>query len=268
MRPLLAERLAASLAIAAILIAARPVPHDEIVKVRGQNLHVQITGGGGPTVVFEAGLGNDTSTWRAVAGPVSRFARVVLYDRAGLGKSLPLAHPGVPVTADAVAASLHALLRKIGLRRPFILVGHSLGGLYMQMFARRYPWEVAGLILIDSASAEAPPQLKTRAKLEPGSAAYLEEQGVAASNKELRRAGPFPDVPLTVVAATDHGSYFKSWEPLLMRLQRRLAKLSPQGQLVVAHGSGHDIQADRPALVVSVVRSMVRKLRSARPPAR
>jgi hypothetical protein len=60
---------------------------------------------------------------------------------------------------------------------------------------------------------------------------------VAASNKELSRAGPFPDVPLTVVAATDHRPYFKSWEPLLMRL-RHLATLSPQGQLAVADGNG------------------------------
>jgi pimeloyl-ACP methyl ester carboxylesterase len=245
-------------AIGLFLIAAAPA-RDEVLSVGGQNLHIRITGEAGPTIVFESGQGNDSSTWRPVAGAVARFARVVVYDRAGLGKSLPLAHPTVPVTADAVAVSLHALLERAGVMPPFILVGHSLGGLYVQMYARRYPREVAGVVLIDSASVDAPPELKTRARLEPGTAAYLEEEGVAASNEELRHAGPFPDVPLTVIAATEHGPFFKSWEPLLMQLQRRLARLSPQGQLIVAHGSGHDIQADRPELVVSAIQSMVRE---------
>jgi len=201
----------------------------------------------------------------AVAGAVESFARVVVYDRAGLGRSLPLARPSVSVTAGGVAAALHALLNKAGVAPPFILVGHSLGGLYVQMFARRYPNEVAGVILIDSARADAPPELKTRAQLKPGSAAYLEEEGVGASNEELHHAGPFPDVPMTVIAATDQGPFFKSWEPLLMRLQGGLAKLSPHGRLIIARSSGHYIQTDQPQLVVSAIRSMARPRSETRP---
>lgn len=260
--------LAALASIAFFVIAAAPISRAAVLTIGGQNLHIRIIGEAAPPIVFEAGQGNDSSTWQPVAGAVAHFAQVVVYDRAGLGKSLPLARPSVPVTADAVAGSLHALLKEAGVRPPFILAGHSLGGLYVQMFARRYPREVVGVVLIDSASAEAPPELKTRARLEPGSAAYLEEEGVAASNQELRHAGPFPDVPLTVIAATNHGPFFKSWEPLLMQLQQRLAKLSPQGRLVIARGSGHDIQADRPDLVVSVIRSMAREVSRVNRPAR
>ncbi|HJU17105.1 MAG TPA: alpha/beta hydrolase [Stellaceae bacterium] len=240
-----------------LVAAAAPVSRDDVVNIGGQNLHIRILGDNGPTIVFEAGLGNDMSTWRPVAQAVARFAQVVLYDRAGLGGSLPLARANTPITAADVATALHLLLKKTGLRPPFILVGHSLGGLYVQMFARRYPREIAGVVLLDSSSSDAPAGLKTRARLEPGSAAYLEEAGTATSNDQVRHAGPFPAVPLMVVAATDHGPFFKSWEPVLMELQRRLADLSPKGRLLVARGSGHYIQTDRPALVVSAIRSAV-----------
>ena len=68
----------------------------------------------------------------------------------------------------------------------------------------------------------------------------------------------FPDVPLTVVAATDHGPFFKRWEPTLIHLQQQLATLSPRGTLRVAHGSGHYIQNDRPEMVIEAIRQVVR----------
>jgi pimeloyl-ACP methyl ester carboxylesterase len=118
------------------------------------------------------------------------------------------------------------------------LVGHSLGGLYVQMFARKYPKEVSSVVLLDSSSPDAPSELKTRARLEPRTPDYFEEEGVPESNKQVKNGGPFPDVPLTVIAATDHGPYFKEWEPTLMRLQQQLATLSAQRTLIVAQGSG------------------------------
>ena len=138
-----------------------------------------------------------------------------------------------------------------------MLVGHSLGGLYVQMFARKYPSDVSGVVLLDSASTEAPSELKTRARLEPGSVAYREEEGIAESNEQIRNAGPFPDTPLTVIAATDHGPFFKDWEPTLMLLQRQLSTLSRRATLIVAEGSGHDIQIDRPGTVIDAIRRMV-----------
>jgi pimeloyl-ACP methyl ester carboxylesterase len=84
----------------------------------------------------------------------------------------------------------------------------------------------------------------------------LEEEGIAESNRQVSNAGPFPDVPLTVIAATDHGPYFRQWEPTLMRLQQQLANLSLQGSLIVAQGSGHDVQLDRPETVIDVVKRM------------
>ncbi len=244
----------------------QPAPAaDAIIPVGGQNIFVETLGTAGPTIVFEAGLGNDLSTWKAVAGPISGFARVVLYDRAGLGKSLPMARGTGPVTADEVATRLRKLLEAAKIPPPYILVGHSLGGLYVQMFARRYPSETAGVVLLDASSTDAPDELKSRSTLVPGTAAYLEEEGIAESNRQVEAAGPFPDVPLTVIAATDHGPFFKDWEPTLMRLQVGLAKLSPRGTLIVAEGSGHDVQLDRPQIVVDAVRRMVDAQKPATP---
>lgn len=250
-----AARTAAVLAFLAAALAAPPVVAGRLVAVDGQNLYVETLGEAGPVVVFESGLGADLHVWRSVAAPVSRFARVVLYDRAGLGRSLPLASDR-PVTADDVVRRLRALLREVGLRPPYVLVGHSLGGLYVQAFARAHPAEVAGVVLVDAASPEAPPQLTTRATLEPGTAEYLEEAGAADSARQTLAAGPFPDVPLAVLAATDHGPYFAAWEPTLMRLQQDLAALSPRGTLTVVWGSGHDVQLDRPQAVIEAIRAV------------
>jgi pimeloyl-ACP methyl ester carboxylesterase len=225
--------------------------------IRGQPLHIEKQGNHGPVVVFEAGLGADISAWRDVVGPISAFAQATLYDRAGLGSSTPLVEPGRPITARSVATALDQLLTQAGLHPPFILVGHSLGGLYVQMFARLHPEAVAGMVLLDSSSADAPAALKTRARLVPGSTDFLEEEGVAESNRQVRSAGPFPPIPLTVIAATDHGPYFRQWEPTLMHLQEQLATLSPLGTLIIAQGSGHDIAVDRPAQVIAAVRAMV-----------
>lgn len=230
---------------------------DATVVVDGQAYHLDISGTAGPTIVFEAGLGTDSTTWKSIAGPVGTFARVVLYDRAGLGRSASVALTNTPITAAGAVKTLHAVLAAADVRPPYLLVGHSLGGLYVQMFARTYPAEVAGVVLVDSAAANAPSELKTLARLEPGTVAYREEMGVAESNRQVTAGGPFPAVPLTVIAATDHGPHFKTWEPTLMRLQQQLATISPHGSLVVAEGCGHDVQTDCPQIVIEAIRRMV-----------
>ena len=109
-------------AILALLTPTVAASRDEILTVGGQNLHIEMFGESGPTVVFEAGLGNDTSTWRLVAAPVAKFARVVLYDRAGLGQSMPF-DTSAAITADLVATRLHNLLSAAGIHPPYVLSG-------------------------------------------------------------------------------------------------------------------------------------------------
>ncbi len=122
-------------------------PPGTFVVVNGLRMHLVCTGQGSPTVVLDSGLSNSWLHWYKVQPEVARFARVCSYDRAGLGWSEP--RPG-PRTSQAVAKELHTLLRNAGIEPPFVLVGHSMGGLNMQMYASLYRSEVAGMVLVDS----------------------------------------------------------------------------------------------------------------------
>ncbi|MBP2421446.1 alpha/beta fold hydrolase [Microbacterium imperiale] len=126
--------------------AEHPMP-GALVDVGGHSLHVVRAGEGGPTVVLEAGSGEVASGWQAVATALADDTTVIRYDRAGTAWSEPA---GTPRTADAIVAELHTGLDKIGAPKPYILVGHSLGGLYVREFARQHPDDVAGLVLVDA----------------------------------------------------------------------------------------------------------------------
>jgi pimeloyl-ACP methyl ester carboxylesterase len=117
--------------------------------VGGHRLHLNCTGSGAPTVVLENGLGETASNWSRIAPGLSRTTRVCAYDRAGQGWSDDAAGPQDGL---AVAAELHTLLGRAGIGGPYVLVGHSTGGAYAMTYAARYPREVAGMVLLDSAS--------------------------------------------------------------------------------------------------------------------
>ena len=124
----------------------------QLVDVGGYALHLECSGSGSPTVVLEPGAGGTSASMAWVVPAVAEQTRVCVYDRAGRGGSEPADRPD---DGAQVAADLHTLLQKAGVPGPYILAGHSFGGLYVRIFAARYPEEVAGLVLIDStASAE------------------------------------------------------------------------------------------------------------------
>jgi pimeloyl-ACP methyl ester carboxylesterase len=118
-----------------------------MVDVGGYRLHLYCTGEGSPTVILEAGGGNPWLSWYQVQPQVAQFTRVCSYDRAGLGWSDPSPKPR---TTKVIADELHTLLHNAGITAPFVLVGHSLGGLDARMFASQYPSEAVGMVLVDS----------------------------------------------------------------------------------------------------------------------
>ena len=124
----------------------RHPPPGRMVDVGGHRLHVLDSGKGHPTVVFEAGLPGSVLSWHQVQQELARVVRVVSYDRAGLGWSDPGPEPR---TAERIVEELHRLLDAAAVPGPYILVGHSFGGLTMRLFAVRYPDEVEGLVLVD-----------------------------------------------------------------------------------------------------------------------
>ncbi len=131
----------------ALAHAAAQTAPGLLIDVGGYRLHIACEGYGTPTVVFDAGLGGHAFEWRAVVERTREFTRVCTYDRAGYGWS---DNGPLPRTSSVIANELYLLLTALDTDGPFILAGHSYGGYNMQLFARRYPYLVAGLVLVDS----------------------------------------------------------------------------------------------------------------------
>lgn len=129
---------------------AHPVP-GRLIDVGDHRLHLRCTGTGQPTVVFEAGGGEMSSNVGRVSTAVAHTTRICTYDRAGRGWSEPTA---APVGGAQLAIDLHNLLHHGGVTGPYVLAGHSFGGLYIRNFAARYPTEVAGMVLVDSTAPQ------------------------------------------------------------------------------------------------------------------
>jgi pimeloyl-ACP methyl ester carboxylesterase len=122
-------------------------PPGSMVDIDGCRMHVQTAGGGFPSVVLESGLGGMSSGWGWIQPETAKFSRVVSYDRAGLGWSGP---DPFPKTAAVAARRLRSVLLHSRVDPPYVLVGHSMGGLFVRVFANLYPDEVAGMVLLDA----------------------------------------------------------------------------------------------------------------------
>jgi pimeloyl-ACP methyl ester carboxylesterase len=211
--------------------------------------------------VLLSGLGNDAQSWpRAFVEALNGFAGVLVYARRGYGGSA--APAAQAVTARATAADLQALLRGLSIREPVVLVGHSLGGLYAQYYARRYPREVAAVVLIDAASPFEPigdPRFANRAALVPGSPAALENAGIDPAILETRALPPLAADPdpgaerdRTSVAARRRAPV--AADPGADRAQ------SPLGRQVIVRGNGHAIQDEQPDLVADQIEMLWRQI--------
>lgn len=117
----------------------------------GRRMNILCVGTGTPTVVFESGLGDPIRAWAGVQPHIAKRTRACSYDRAGLGFSDPSGRSG---TASNAVDDLHLLLNAASIRPPYVLVGHSMGAMYVRLFAARHRFEVAGLVLVDPVSED------------------------------------------------------------------------------------------------------------------
>lgn len=249
------DGLGVALSLAALLLAGpllgMSVEAGDRFEDRGTIVGFEVIGTAGPPVVFLAGRGTPGSVFRPIADRLSGCARVLLYDRPGTGESGPA--PAVE-TADGVARRLARLLDYAGLEEPAVLVGHSMGGLYAQAFARTLPGRTAAIVLLDAASPFEPPGVfVSLAEAEPGSADAAEEAGFEESVAAMLEGPPFPDVPLLVLAATDQGGP-ADLQALWQEVQAIVAAQAPRSVLQRV-ASGHDIHLERPDVVLSAIRS-------------
>jgi pimeloyl-ACP methyl ester carboxylesterase len=139
-----------------------PAP-GRLVDVGGFRMYILATGKGSPTVVLDSGSGGTSLDWANIQAELAKTTRVCSYDRAGHGWSDAGRHAH---SLANIAQDLDALLRISNEHGPFVLVGHSLGGLYANYFARRYPDQVAGMVLVDAAPPEIYDELPVKLNLE------------------------------------------------------------------------------------------------------
>jgi pimeloyl-ACP methyl ester carboxylesterase len=133
-------------------------PPGELVDVGGRRLHLWRAGEGSPAVVIVTSLGEPGHGWADVQRRLAQHTTVVAYDRAGLGWS----DPGPWPTGTRTVNDLHALLETARISPPYVLVGHSVGGLHVRLYAARHPQQVAGLVLVDSSHPDQPQRLRQR----------------------------------------------------------------------------------------------------------
>ncbi|HVN83763.1 MAG TPA: alpha/beta hydrolase [Candidatus Binatia bacterium] len=254
----------------------------ERIDVGGHKLNIKCIGSGEPTIVLDAGRGDNLDIWFAVQPGIAGFTRVCAYDRAGYGKS----DPGpLPRTSAQIVSELHALLTNSCLPGPYLFVGHSLGGLNIQLYARTYPQEVAGLVFVDGRppgfydglNAFDPPLPPEIYKLyvscddgtSPTSSAGSECRSIATSESEVDAAGPLPDVPAVVFVAGQADAGLppvtaQQMSDLWLQLQMDLLHMLPHGTLNVVAECKHYIHLCRPDVINGAVRNMVEGLRTNR----
>ena len=265
------------LAAAVVLSPLEAAQSVDTVDVGGHRLEVAVSGSGFPVVVFEAGLGNDRTTWNAVLPMVSEFTTTVAYTRAGYPGSESGPEPRSP---EQIAAELRRLLKGLALPPPYVLVGHSLGGLFARAYYYNYPDEVGGLVLVDGSHER---QFKDWQALDPSWDPWDPDTGLASEavdrsvghrgelaawlkvekDGSLSNARPLAGLPVYVLTA-DHPNPASSTvdnSPAGRRVWRELhAELFvgvTQGAHIVTKLSNHNIHKTEPSLVAWSVRRVV-----------
>ena len=242
----------------------------QVVDVPGHRLFVHCTWRESETtVVLENGLGAGLEIWKAVQSKVEVFSRVCSYDRAGEGHSNK---PSEAQTPEAVATDLHTLLEMDKIPGPYVLVGASLGGIYVRRFALRYPELTAGIVLVDSSHEE---QYSHYAAISPSLAErYATQDGRFDRNDFLRAAGQLEpgtrlewhfDVPLIVLEHkrlagsphTEEDRLAVEWHDL----QKDLASRSKFDKLIETN-SGHLMAIEQPEIIVTSIRDVIRQAKA------
>jgi pimeloyl-ACP methyl ester carboxylesterase len=231
--------LAALLSAVALYLPTRTQAFTRVT-VDGRSLRMLLAGSGDHTVVFENGQGAPLETWGKVQPAVSRFARTVSYDRAGVG----LSEDGPPPRdGGRIAADLRQALRAAGVAPPYILVGHSMGGRYIRTFAATYPDAVSAMVLVDPTpdnerpdDAGAPPSGIPVLLIDAVSP--LEVPFASAALRALR----MKNRPEIEAESQEH----KRW----------LAAI-PGSRLIVTNRSGHNVPIEQPDLVIATIRDVI-----------
>jgi pimeloyl-ACP methyl ester carboxylesterase len=265
---------------------------DEMVDIGGHSLHIYCMGEGSPPVVIDVGFAASSANWHTIQEQMAQDTRVCAYERAGYGQSDPGPEPR---HSQQVAGELKTLLENAGIEGPYVLVGHSLGGLNVQVFADLYPDLVAGAVLLDPApldfiTGQRFPDLYKVAEQEASRLLAAAEQArhatdpeekakasfyqtlasehdmmMAESGEQVAAIESFGDMPLIVLASGEPNPAFggsaEAFQKFWNQQSQALAAKSAKGAYILAEGSGHNLHADVPDVVLDAVRQVVQEAR-------
>jgi len=255
-----------------------------MIDLDGRRLALAECGRGSPAVVLETGLGAESEEWSAVQTLLAPLTRVCRYDRAARGESDAAPQPR---SALELVEDLHQMLRRADVMPPYVLVGHSLGGLLVRLFAHRHREQVAALVLVDAmhedqfdvfAPTFPPPRADEPAGLTETREFWTRgwrdwhstQEGIdlVASCEQAREVQSLGDLPIHVLSA---GTFLnqpliaEAFRPRLQGmwdgLQQRLVRLSTRATHSTCLGSGHFVQREAPHEVSAAVAGMVERVR-------
>jgi pimeloyl-ACP methyl ester carboxylesterase len=266
----------------------------------GRKLYLRCSGRGGPTVILESGIHDSSDVWTlsdakppvvgspAVFRGVARFTHVCMYDRPGTirytnpprltTRSSPAA---MPRTLQSMGADLHALLHRAGVPGPYVLVGHSYGGLIVRYYAQRYPRDAAGMVLVDAFGTNLK---RLFGRLWPRYEHLLNYPGTPLENdrgwETVDADGAIkainnrrlPRMPLAVISKTEPFAtapgtpkdLTRRLEQVWPNVQSALVNLEPLSPHIFATGSDHYVQINDPDLTISVIKLILGRARAGR----
>jgi pimeloyl-ACP methyl ester carboxylesterase len=255
-----------------------------MIPVGLHRVEATVFGRGTPTVVIEPSYGGSAADWQAIAGRLAGETTVVTYDRAPYGPSSPARDRR---SAAEIAADLDGVLRHLGITGPLVLVGHSMGGVYMRAFAARHPERVAGMVLVDSSHEGQWPVIFPRFTLKNrvivalsvprlilsrrGWRGGADRASIIREHRAIRRLtaadlpfapGGLGDRPLAVLTRGPEGAaetdrLWRAW----YELQRELAALSENSRHVVSDSPMHYLTEGDPDLIVESITDVIRCVR-------
>lgn len=245
--------------------ACSTLPYPSQVANDGTTITYSGNIGSSPTVVFQSGLGDGMLVWASVVRQLTPSVSTFVYNRPGYGDSNSKPGRRDPCT---VAQELHALLHTTGRRPPYVLVGHSLGGLYQYAFAKLYPEEVSGVLLIDATHPDHWATIQQRAESTAMVLRGLRAVGFSDTEKrefdaqseclEDLKSRDTPQIPakLLLRGKSELGESAE-FQALTRELASQWPSLMPGMLSLRVEGAGHYIQKERPQFVADEIRSLV-----------
>lgn len=249
----------------------------KMIDVGGYKLEVQVAGSGSPTVVFEAGMGDDYSSWSTIMPFITQFTSAVAYSRAGNGKSEESVFPR---SYKQIVSELRTLLDSLdGVNPPFVLVGHSVGSIIVRYYASTFKNEVSGLVIVDGSHEQQYSRFKAvdpkfweemmagRSKFYADQSPSIQSEGESFLQLQLgKKVLPFqlPDIPIVVLTSTSLSGWI--WTAEIKKVWRRMHsewfESSLNGMHIVTNNSGHYIHKSEPELVVDAIKYVVNYVRT------